>query len=283
MLYEEFKKRFVADIKKEFSDYDVEETPVTKSNENVLDGVTVRMSESIGPVIYVNYLYENLANNSDLTYEELFEDVCNTYRKAFESAPSVEDLKSSIMNWETAKTLLRARPILKKDNLDYLEDKPYKEYLDFAIVYYLDLGEGIAHVPYGLMDSVWHINEEELHETAMSNMENVEYIIRDLDKMFGTEEKERGFLALTVANSPYGANTILMKKALNECAETLGCDEIIVIPSSTQEVLILRKEADSDLGKLRRLLLAMNITMEDRNVLSDHLYFYNSSTEELTA
>ena len=279
MLYEEFKKRLVADIREEFSDYTVEETTVTKSNENTLDGVLIKINDTVGPCMYIQHVYDDMINNS-LDYEEVLSKVISKYRDSMEELPDIEDLKATILSWESAKTLLRARPIIKAENETFIGDKPYKNYLDFAIVYFLDLGDGnLVHVPNGLLEC-WGVDRDTVHETAMNNMEGIHYRIRDLGKLFGDNQMKSKFLCLT-NDSVFGANSMLINKELDKCATKLGSDNLIVIPSSTHEVLVLSRDDVEDLSSLKNTLKAMNCTLEDSEVLSNHLYYYDRNMGEL--
>ena len=81
-----------------------------------------------------------------------------------------------------------------------------------------------------------------------------------------------------------GASAILYEDVLKNFAAEQDTDEIIIIPSSVHEMLLLPK-CDNDpreLGLCRNMVKEVKATLEEHLLLSNNIYIYNKKTEEIS-
>lgn len=80
-----------------------------------------------------------------------------------------------------------------------------------------------------------------------------------------------------------GASTILYPGTLKKCAESLQKD-LVILPSSTHEVLILPYEEETDIEELSHMVRAINVSdVPKEEWLSDHVYLYRREDDKVTA
>ena len=78
-----------------------------------------------------------------------------------------------------------------------------------------------------------------------------------------------------------GAAEILNQKAMDEIAEKLGGD-FIVLPSSVHETIVLPINEDMDPKELEGMVQQINAgVVSDEDKLSDHVFQYDSESHEL--
>ena len=253
MSYEEFKQEIVDNIKDylgdEYANAQVQITEVTKNNDVHLDGLQIRQENSnVSPTIYLNDLYSQYEKTNDM--EEILSKIARAREGAEIELPfNVNDLT----DWEKVQDRIDCRVIGKESNQEYLQNKPHLEVAeDLAVVYAIRLG-GAAD---GIMNAVvtdhmmenWGISMEELNATAMKNMETLspvefksmqEILVgmmfpggdpgeHDLDMLFPPAEGPAMYV-LTNQDKVYGAKAILNETVMDDIAEKLG-EDFIVIP-----------------------------------------------------
>ena len=305
MNYEEFKQEIVDNVKdyldEKYANAEVSIADVTKNNDTHLDGLQIKLEDSnICPTIYLNDLYTQYEDTNDI--EAILSRVARAREGAEIELPfDVKDLT----NWEKTKDHLDCRVISKESNQEYLQDKPHLEVAeDLAVVYAVRLG-GAAD---GIMNAVvtdrmmenWGVSLEELNETAMNNMETLSPVNfktmqevlaemmfpgrtpsqEEMDMFFPPMEGPALYV-LTNEDKVYGAKAILNEKVMDDIAEKIGGD-FVILPSSVHEVLILSDAEHMDRRALEDMVQSVNQTeVMAQDVLSDHVYCYDSKEHEL--
>ena len=144
--------------------------------------------------------------------------------------------------------------------------------------------------------ALWGVDTQMLYRIALQNMQRVmpaqinsiTQIIEDLKCAFGEEpDEDRGeedapFYVLTTSRGINGAACMLYSGVLEKFAEQRGKD-IIILPSSVHEVLLLEDTGDIDCKALTELVKCINATevpMED--VLSENIYRYERICNRIT-
>lgn len=149
---------------------------------------------------------------------------------------------------------------------------------DLAVIYRLHMGKSqnslyLAVINQSMLD-YWKMTEEELFETAMACRKELapyllEYFFPDT-------------LVLTNQEQIEGASCLLYPEALEEITRRLGGD-FIILPSSIHEVIVMES-----IGANPEILNAMvnevnETTVAEDEILSDHAYFYDASTQKLSS
>ena len=145
---------------------------------------------------------------------------------------------------------------------------------------------------------VWDISLEELKETALANtpslfppvITSMSQMIEDLSRAVAEEEsaclpssdQSAPFFVLSNTSGINGAACILYPDVIKNFAEIMEKD-IIILPSSIHEVLLLPDEGDISCDEMSRLVTHINQTevpKEDR--LSNQVYLYSRIHQTLT-
>ena len=136
-----------------------------------------------------------------------------------------------------------------------------------------DNGTGSFKVKKALLDRAG-LTVEELDKYAMKHlMENTEfYDLADIVPVPSFVEAPPMYV-LSNAQKWLGASSILNYDALEAICTKLGNTELIIIPSSIHEVIILPKTDDTDITEVAQMINAINESeLTPDEILSDHPY-----------
>lgn len=87
-------------------------------------------------------------------------------------------------------------------------------------------------------------------------------------------------LVLTNKEKHYGSAIILNTDILDKVCSLVGSD-LIILPSSVHEVLILRKKQSPQIQDLRTMVSEVNATLTTRELLSDNVFVYEAEEKQL--
>ncbi len=306
MNYEQFKQEIVDNIKdylnESYENASVDIKQVVKNNGMELDGLVIRKEdENITPNIYLNGLFEEY--NDGKSMNEILQNIADLREQAdMASIPfSIEDVRDI----EKIKDRIECRLVNCENNAEFLEGKPFTQLEDLAVIYSINLGK---QDPDNLMSTTvtdmlmadWGISTEELHSIALENLENsgiqlkslreqmIELMFPDgapndhsMDFMLPPEDAGPQMYVLSNSEKHYGAKAVLDTQKMDEIAEKLGGDYVI-LPSSVHEVLILPNAAEMDRSALEEMVRTVNATeVKPNEVLSDNVYVYDSQAHEI--
>ena len=188
------------------------------------------------------------------------------------------------------------RLVNAEENQNRLKNIPWIPYLDLAITFHLNFdGAGdeqrSIEVNHQLMDN-WNVTPEELYQTALANMEReddgdfyrlsdfVESVL-DIPAEEGDSDNSLCMYIMTNKKCAYGATEILRPGELKKRAEKFKRD-LLVLPSSIHEVLVLPYEEWMDLDVFRRTVQNVNndsVIREEQ--LSNQVYLYRKDKDSL--
>ena len=190
-------------------------------------------------------------------------------------------------------------------NQKYLKGKVYCQVMDFAQVFYIlvdQTEDGMLYIP--LSEEIfkeWKMSIDELKKQAMKNMnkklpveiKTLNSIIFDMLKEVEIdvkeEEKEKfletdNVFVMTNKLKMYGATTIFYKDVLKKFALQQNVEELIIVPSSVHEVLLICKDDNEWINEERfqEMLLEVNeAEVETTDLLSNSIYVYKLESEEI--
>ena len=306
MDYNEFKDHVTENIKEylneSFENASVDIKQVVKNNGMELDGLVIRKEgENITPNIYLNGLFEEYSNGKGM--DEIMQNIADLREQAdMATIPfSIEDVRDI----KKIKDRIECRLVNCENNAEFLEGKPFTQVEDLAVIYSINLGK---QDPDNLMSTTvtdmlmadWGISTEELHGIALENLENsgiqlkslreqmMELMFPDgapndhsMDFMLPPEDAGPQMYVLTNSDKHYGAKAVLDTQKMDEIAEKLGGD-FVILPSSVHEVLILPNAAEMDRSALEEMVRTVNATeVKPNEVLSDNVYCFDSQAHEL--
>lgn len=277
----------------------VEIKRVTKNNGVIYTGITVcGENEHVYPTMYLEPFYRE-AGDEGLT-DELIDRMCEIYEsRRVGNAVSLEHLR----DYFAVCSRLRCKLINYEANMERLKDIPHRRFMDLAIVPYCIVSEdelscqlpGTASfvVTYSNL-RLWDITEEKLLEDSIRNTMEAETpritgmydMLKQLNPglMDGNEEAVRNCpMYVMTTEGSNGAISMIYEDMLKEFCSSIGND-IYVIPSSINEVILVPYEKDMSGEMLNEMIREINATQLDAvDVLSDHAYFFDRSvgfTEE---
>jgi len=303
MVYETFLRTIKAALEARFgSSYSVTLHRVAKNNNTFLDGLSIRKhSEALAPAIYLNVYYESFLNGTS------FDDILNEIQDIYINGAATPPLDTAqFHNFALARECLAYKLIHAESNCKLLTEIPHKRFLDLAIVFYLYIkhdrfGQVTALVYHEHMEA-WGTSVKELYEIAsrntpvllpakITNLHEVmkELIARQPDQdhsdetleLLDTDEKDPLYVLSNTAGID-GACCMLYKDQLRQFALNFACD-IIILPSSIHEVLLMPNTTDISYNELGIMVTQINqseVPKEDQ--LSNQVYIYSLEEDSIS-
>lgn len=250
---------------------------------------------NIAPTIYLEPFYEAYEHGADM--EELIEKICK-----YGGAPCKSADMPFLLKFSKAKDKVCMKLINREANGGLLEKVPYREFLDLAVVYYIDynnpqIGAGTIQI-YNSHMEMWGVTEEDLWEAASSNtperkpgrVESMEDILAEMFAEQGNRDREcsccRGkgpLLMLVITNKErlYGATVVLYSGMLKQAADQADSD-LFILPSSLHEVIAVPVAEGTGAVELRKMVMEVNRTqLQPEDVLSNNVYIYRKEQDRL--
>lgn len=266
--------------------------PVLKNNGTVYDGlIIIDPILNISPTIYLNPYYHRFLDG--VSMEDIYSDILSTYH---ENLPKEDFDISLFKDFDKAKERILVKLVNQERNSELLEEVPHIIFHDLAIIFVCAICDFLDEYATILIHNqhleMWGISLDELYEIGMENtpkllpysfdsMENVLKHLSDGTLPFVTD------IAMSVLTNQlkiHGATSIIYPGLLKRLANDLD-DDIIIIPSSIHEVLIIPYQSTISkysLLNFRDMIVQVNEEqLPDEEVLSDHAYLYLKDSEKL--
>ena len=191
----------------------------------------------------------------------------------------------NISKEEVAKNVL-PRIINRKANKEFLKSVPNRDFLDLSIVYYI-LCEGGCFVITNELMQLLEINEAELYRWGNKNQKNDSVIYPLMQFMYGIQENKKDeekldepMYVLTNKNLWFGASMVLNKKTMEEISSKVD-DDILMIPSSIHEWILLPFSSIETEGIDRMISFGNKTTVKEKEILSNHKYVYKRDIKKI--
>ena len=209
-----------------------------------------------------------------------------------------------MLNFDEIKEDISLRLMNTENNQDKLQNRPHEQMEDISAAFVIVVGEtkeGLATAPITneIMDELG-VDQATLMETAKANLSEQNYSFKSMrdvlvdmmfpdgipendpmvDMMLPPEDGPQMYV-LSNEHNLNGAAEIMNQKAMDEIAEKLGGD-FVVLPSSVHETIILPIDDNMESGTLDSMIQEINggvVSPEDK--LSDHAFIYDSEAHEL--
>lgn len=301
---ENFAKKLIKYLEgKLHKDIKVDFQRIIKTNDVLMHSITMRKEEEAGAKnYYIEELYPMYMSGK--TIEEIGDYLIENREIDSEQLSASEDLITKMLDYEyMLDGHLYVRLMNRERSKKFLEGKAYIEWLDLAIVFYnlvsmneygissIAVPENVAVMWGKPLESVLIDALEVMQKTFPIQRLNLQQMIEELsgDNLFAgmmnPPEVSSGWDILVQTNEVKinGAATILYKDCLKEIAVNNNVEEIFIIPSSVHECMLLIDRDRSASGEdLVSMIRQVNITaVNPEEVLSDNLYIYNLSTNQI--
>lgn len=263
---------------------------VLKNNNLTLKALSIMEEKSnVSPQIYLEDFYDKFINSvTGLDIDDIAESVIAFYEKH-----RVESITGDFFhNFEELRNDIHYKIINADANKTLLDSVPNEKFLDLAKVYVVNVnlpGIGLGNI---LINNkhleIWQVTVDDLERTAFENLGNEEILFQSLTDMVSSivlENEitdfdidcldETGFMyVLTNKDKFLGGRLLLRKNLLHDIAEKLESN-LIILPSSLHEVIILKDKYKNDVKNLRDMVQDVNGSVVDQqDFLSDNVYLY---------
>lgn len=267
-----------------------------KNNGTKRHGLTIaEKGINIFPTIYLEEYYQQFKNGSSV--ENIAGNILRLYKEVrFKRCFEGEFLK----DFEKIRGRIVYRLVNREANLELLEDAPYEEYLDLAVVYYVLLevnsyGTASLMIRDGHL-KLWDVTKEEVAWEAGRNTRKLlpyefgcmSALLEELSAIEEGEDKEEDegkdiMYVLSNRIRSYGAAAILYESQLDGIGAYLE-ENYYVLPCSVHEVIIVPESASPGREALDFLVREVNETQVDEEErLSSHSYYYDRQERRLHA
>ena len=311
MDFEKFSQQIADRIKEvlpeKFKDSNVTLSMIHKNNNVELKALTITSPDSnMCPTIYLNSFYERYEEGSD------FDSILSEIAKIRTDHEMENDFDTGLINeFAGCKDKIMPRLVNGENNELILNNRPHKMIDSLATIYCINLGnnaDGAMSIPItNEIMNMWGIDDEVLHETAISNLENsaipkfvsMEEMLRQmmmpqvLENFDGDMDMANDAIDMMMPSTDslmyvlsndtnmFGASMLLSNGAMDQVTQILG-ENLIILPSSVHECIILKESSDMTLADLESMVRDVNETQvspEER--LSDHVFKYDGETKQL--
>lgn len=294
MQYESFKKYIADNVKSflptEYENYEVDIVEQRKNNNVFWDALSIKGEKNIMPVIYLEPYYHKYENGEKL--ENILQSIADTYMKSMEQ---VGEFPADRFQYDRVKDGIFVVAQNAEMNRDLLENVPHEIREDLALLYRVSVelsnGEkGSVLINNAHLD-LWGIDERTLKEVAWSNMHHyrrpVFSSMNDILGELGFDEipEQESLMEMYVLSNEekyYGAAYVFDEDTMSRIADRLNSD-IVIIPSSIHETILLKKMDDMDFESLKEMVREVNRTqLHPTEILSDEVYQYDRETQTLS-
>ena len=255
--------------------YNVEAMDVTKNNVK-MQGVRFLPKKTVAPVVYVDRIIEQ-ANKTGKTVEEVADEIITVYEA--QKAVSLQDNISPDYIMERVRIGLQRKTgenIIKRA-CDL--DRNIEQYL-YVTVTMTDAGCGSFKLNQALVDSlgmdaaeIWKAAEN--HTFANLTIENMAHMLGITDT---DDEGEEIMPLYVISNTEHyrGAACALDKAALEKFAKDHHTKQVILIPASVHEMIIIPQTENIDIDDMTAMVQAVNGSEVDPvEQLADKAYIIN--------
>ncbi len=271
---------------------------ITKNNHVVLEGLVILEEErNVSPTIYLDPFLD--AYEAGIPLGAIVEKILQIYR---EDVPKNSIDMEFFREFSRVKDRICYRLINREKNEELLKKIPHIEFLDLAICFYYaykspELGDGVILIHNTHME-MWKTSTVQMLSLAQENTprifpwecstmgEVIEEMLEGWEQGSCEEEERAEFQKACGRETPmkilsnkihiHGAAGILYPGLLKRLAQELG-GNFYILPSSIHEVILLPDSGGEDTEGLQKMIVDINRTqVEPEEVLSDHLYYYDS-------
>lgn len=288
MTLEQFIELIYSEMKEQMEDKNIIIQPVLKNNGNVYHGLIIHDSvHNLSPTIYIEPYYYQYQNGT--AFEDIIANMMETY---LENVPTKDFDISNFKDFKKAQTRIVMKLVNTEQNKALLKDIPHRAFLDLSIIYSVVvcdfMGEFGSILIHNQHMEYWGITEEELYEIAQENtpkllphsLTDIKIILDKVDNSISQYWECNNMYVLTNQLRINGAACIVYPKLLRKISDYLE-DNLIIIPSSVHEVMIIPKQRLENVYSMKELnsiVREVNETeLRNDEVLSNHVYYFDGT------
>lgn len=273
--------------------YSIKVESILKNNGVVLTGINIRETDSnLAAVVYAEPLYQAYKNGSSITQ------IVHRIKAQVEHGMVERSFKTEIFkDWEQVKERVVLQLVNYDKNEELLKSIPHKRYFDLAVIfrYYIGLKDEkmVTSILQNHNFEEWGITVDELFDAALENSVRLlpaakgrlDHMVLDSESIEMVYELENRMLPhIYVLSNTYGitgAAVLLYPEELEKMSELLQSD-LIILPSSVHEVLVVEDDGHIELSVYLNMVRSVNQEdVPEEDILSDNIYVYRRGTKIL--
>lgn len=297
-FFEAVKENVLDILREEDQELDCVIGETMKANCVALSSLTFKStSGNVQPVIYLDNFYEKYLSD-DTTVAEAARKVADIYMNnkwdgnldvsaITDYAKVMDRIILDLYNNERNEEALKGLPHVPIENTDL------SAFFKILLPQEIQGGTGTVTVHHGLFDS-WHVSVEELYDAAWANtrrlcprdFNSMAEVLKDMCTMEVDDELADMFgmppmYVLSTENKTSGSIYMIDPNTLSSLAELLK-DNLIILPSSRHEVIILPQHENEDFERFKDMVVEVNATqVAPVDVLSDSVYLFDRESKRL--
>ena len=266
---------------------------IRKNNNVLLDAFIIHVPGSASsPVVYLEPLYQNYKDGRSI---DKIAHLVVSQLKA--DLPISLELLRSTNTLEQAKDKIAFRLVSRKNNEALLSDTPWVPFLDLAVIFFLSFGvrddTQITSVIHNHQAKSWNVSPQDLYELAKENtprlfpsiLGRLEHIVLGWDDegelISSSDHAAPTLYILSNETGTHGATCLLYENTIKDFADKIEKD-LIILPSSIHEVLIMADNQTHNYERLREVVqLANSEGVPKEDILSDQVYLYRRSDHSI--
>ena len=265
---------------------------ILKNNHVYMDAFIIRYpGSSCSPVVYLEPLYLEYKNGSSI--EKIAGMIL---ARLAHDLPFSLPILSGTNSPEELREHIAFRLISKENNETFLKDVPWIPYLDLAVTFFLHIGyrddRQITTVIHNHQAASWNLSPADLYEIAKENtpklfpsvLGRLDHFLLGLDEdtSFAYDSVLPPLYLLSNENGVHGATCLLYDDKIKDLADTLESD-LIILPSSIHEVLMLADDHTHEYESLREMVRHINFeSIPKEDILSDEIYLYRRNDHTIS-
>ena len=288
MGYNEFVEEIRCNIKTQLNGSgEVRILKIMRNNGCELDGLTIVREGCPGsPTIYLNSYYEQY--ESGRSAASIIREIMQTYESGREK---LESMAGIFTDFEEIKKRVAYKLVSYEKNRELLQDVPHKRFMNLAVVFYCLIERESNYNATAMIHNshlrLWGVNENEIYSLARKNTPMLlPYKITRIDDVVDipacNNSQDDMMYILTNDSGINGAACLLYDGVIQDFAGRFASD-VIVIPSSVHEVLLVPFKEEYDVNELNMLVREVNNTIVDaEEILADSVYIYRRNDRIFT-
>lgn len=306
MDIKEYRKEIIEHLKNapELVNSDICDVDITKANDVSLNAVSIKKDKEskLGVNLYIDEYYKR-----NMSVEDAAKDMIRLYKENIDNqtAGEINSLIDTLQDFEKTKDKIIIRVFNKERNKNFVNDHPYLIFGDLVIVFYVEVTpEAVAMVTNSMLSTfgvslqdlinVSFENTRRLYPVVINNMFNTLLNMTGVSEEelanHGVTEEDNKMYVVSNKNDYYGASYLADKESLNTIYKHVKSN-FFIIPSSIHELIIVpinemafedNENKKDSIENLNYMIREVNqTTLQDSEILSDHVYFYNGKEEKL--
>ena len=299
---EQFFDKLEENIREEFPGYELRRQEITKSSNTVKNCLVVRdPNNEVAPSLRIDDYWSDYkeAVAYEAAEDRIFWKVKECIKQAYLDSDKLGIARKAMDAMANWRENIQCSLVIRDGKDRFLEDKPFKPFLDMAKTYYIavdDLVEGhISRITItkehmaSMGCTLDELDAAAMANTLQRNPAEVASMSKVLSDLMGIPEEqftaefggmEIPMYVVTNQTKCDGAAVILYHDVLEKICDALHSDEFYLLPSSRHECICVPAGLGKDVDALRRMVHEVNMTqVPPEDLLSENVYYYERGQE----